>query len=186
MMQLPESLAGLEQWMKELEMRATSLTESFITYTTIAGFLANLLILAILPALGEELIFRGILQPGLTSILRNRHLAIVVTALLFSAMHMQFYGFLPRFLLGLLFGYFFLWTKNIWTAIWAHFLNNATAVIMAFLADRKITSIDYEKFGQTSGTFVVIASAFSLLLVFLLYKSARTFRPKNLSEKTSV
>lgn len=170
MMQLPDFLSGLEQWMKTLEMRATTLTESFITETSIEGFIANLIILAVLPAIGEELIFRGILQPALTTVFRNAHFAIIFTSVLFSAMHMQFYGFLPRFFLGVFFGYLVLWTRNIWTAIWAHFLNNATAVVIAFLADMKVCSIDYDEFGQTSDMFLILASAISLLIIFLLYR----------------
>jgi len=170
MMHLPEYLSGVEQWMKALETRATILTESFITNTSVAGFAANLMILAILPAVGEELIFRGVLQPVLSRVIRNQHLAIILTGILFSAMHMQFYGFLPRFFLGVFFGYLVLWTKNIWTAIWAHFLNNATAVVVAFLADNKFCSIKYDEFGQTSGTLLIVTSAITILFIFLLYK----------------
>lgn len=165
---LPEGLKTIEQWMQRMELRAAGLTDAFLKGTSTGGFLANILILAIIPALGEELVFRGIIQPGLSSIFRNKHLAIVVTALLFSAMHLQFYGFLPRFVLGLLFGYFFLWTQNLWTAIWAHFLNNGTAVVLAYLSDTHTVETDYSSFGKTTFPILIASSIISGILLMLL------------------
>lgn len=163
LMKLPDLLAPLETWMKGLEMRANTITESFLTKTSPGGLMANLFIMAVLPAVGEELLFRGIVQPRLAALFKNQHLAIVVTSLIFSAMHLQFYGFIPRFLLGLLFGYFFYWTRNLWTAVWAHLINNGTAVVIAYLEDQKLSDIHYQDFGRTD---------LPLLLITLLVTAA--------------
>jgi membrane protease YdiL (CAAX protease family) len=100
------------------------------------GLLLNLGIIAVLPALGEEFIFRGVLQTLLTKWFKNTHLAIFIAAFLFSSIHLQFYGFIPRLVLGLFFGYLFFWSKNIWLAVWAHLINNALAIILMFLGNK--------------------------------------------------
>ena len=88
--------------------------------------------MAILPAIGEELLFRGVFQRLLTEWTRNIHWGIILAALLFSFFHFEFYGFLPRFLLGVFFGYLFVWTSSIWVPILAHFTNNFIIVVYSF------------------------------------------------------
>ena len=126
--QLPESLDFIEQFMQEQEQKAGALTELFLNVDTIGGLIVNLGLMALLPALSEELSFRGTLQ----QILGNKHLAIWVTAILFSAIHMQFYGFIPRMLMGAMFGYIFVWSGSLWVPILMHFVNNGLAVLAAY------------------------------------------------------
>jgi membrane protease YdiL (CAAX protease family) len=143
-MSLPAFLEPLEQWMKTAEENAAHLTEQFLSVTTFDGLIINILLMALLPAVAEELTFRGVLQRLIqtqTNEAINRegkwvHLAIWCTAILFSAIHMQFYGFLPRMLMGALFGYALVWTGSMWIPILMHFTNNAMAVILYFLAIR--------------------------------------------------
>jgi hypothetical protein len=98
-----------------------------------AGLLAlNLLVIAILPALGEELIFRGVMQKILADVFRKKYLAVWITAFFFSFVHLQFYGFLPRLILGLAFGYLYLWSASLWLPIIAHFVNNAVPTLGAY------------------------------------------------------
>jgi len=92
--------------------------------------LLGVVVLALLPAFGEELVFRGSLQPILQQQLRNPHAGVWVSALLFSAIHGQWLGFVPRCLLGALFGYLVLWSGSVWPAMMAHFCNN----LLSFLA----------------------------------------------------
>jgi membrane protease YdiL (CAAX protease family) len=92
----------------------------------------NLFIIAILPAVGEEFFFRGVLQKILIKLFKSGHVAIWVTAFIFSAMHFQFFGFVPRFILGLIFGYLFFWSGTLWLPVISHFINNAVPVIMAY------------------------------------------------------
>ena len=128
---LPESLDFIEQFLKQQEETTAALTERFLQADNIEQLLINIGLLALLPALAEELSFRGTLQ----QILSNNHIAIWITAIIFSAIHMQFYGFIPRMLMGALFGYMFLWTGNLWIPILMHFTNNGIAVIVYYLSD---------------------------------------------------
>jgi uncharacterized protein len=130
---LPDWLSGVEQWMRNKEDYADHLLDVIMTSGTFGGMLLNVLIIAALPAISEELIFRGVLQRIFHNLFRSGHLAVWITSLLFSAMHLQFYGFLPRSILGLIFGYLFLWSKNIWLPITAHFVNNAVPSIAAYI-----------------------------------------------------
>jgi membrane protease YdiL (CAAX protease family) len=102
-MHLPKILSGLETWMKQSEESATKITTLFLQVNSIGGLIYNLLLIAILPAFGEELLFRGTLQPLLKEQTRNSIAGIVLAAVIFSALHMQFYGFLPRMFLGFYF-----------------------------------------------------------------------------------
>ena len=122
---LPESLAHLEQIFKQQEEAAAELTKRFLEADNIGMLLINIGLMALLPALAEELSFRGTLQ----QILSNKHLAIWVTAFIFSAIHMQFYGFIPRMLMGAMFGYIFVWTGCLWVPVVMHFTNNGIAVL---------------------------------------------------------
>lgn len=135
-MALPAFLEPLEQWMKTAEEDAAHLTEQFLSVTTFGGLIINLLLMAALPAIAEELTFRGVLQHLFTPKHQSSipHLAIWCSAILFSAIHMQFYGFIPRMLMGALFGYMLAWTGSLWIPILMHFTNNAMAVLLSFFA----------------------------------------------------
>lgn len=135
-MALPAFLEPLEQWMKTAEENAAHLTEQFLSVTTFGGLIINLLLMALLPAIAEELTFRGVLQRLFTPEHQSSipHLAIWCSAILFSAIHMQFYGFIPRMLMGALFGYMLAWTGSLWVPILMHFTNNAMAVLLSFFA----------------------------------------------------
>ena len=142
-MALPSFLEPLEAWMKTQEETAKQLTEQFLSVTTYSGLIINILLMALLPAVAEELTFRGVLQKLFQGsnisdfhTVKVPHIAIWVTAILFSAIHMQFYGFLPRMLMGALFGYMLVWTGSLWVPILMHFTNNAMAVILYFVATR--------------------------------------------------
>ena len=128
-MSLPESLSGIENWMKTMEDAAKILTEKFLKVDSFSGLLFNVFMIAALPALGEELMFRGVVQRIFSGWTKNHHWGIWITAFLFSAMHMQFYGFLPRMALGAMFGYLLVWTGTMWVPILAHFVNNLMGVL---------------------------------------------------------
>lgn len=140
-MQLPEVLAGVEEWMKAKELQMEQLTHLLLSTTTYNGLAINLLMIAVLPAIGEELLFRGVLQNIFQRWTNNPHWAIWIVAILFSAIHMQFYGFLPRMLMGAFFGYLYYWGKSIWLPIFAHFVNNAYGTIYAFIILKQGKSI---------------------------------------------
>lgn len=125
---LPDFLKPVELWMKKKEQEAMGMTISLLAMKTIWDFLLNVFIIALLPAVAEELMFRGGVQRTFTRMFGNPHAAIWISAAIFSAIHIQFYGFVPRLILGAGFGYIYLWSGSLWYSMLAHFLNNVYAV----------------------------------------------------------
>ncbi|MFA4863094.1 MAG: CPBP family intramembrane glutamic endopeptidase, partial [Bacteroidales bacterium] len=165
-MHLPSYLAGIETWMRNSEDNAQKLTDAFFATKTWGGFMVNLLMIAVLAAIGEELIFRGILVKLFREWTGNVHLAVIIPALLFSALHLQFYGFFGRLVLGIILGYLFVWSGSLWVPIVVHFLNNAMAVIVSFLDQRGVITTDLETFGTSQNHLVIIGSF--LLTIFTM------------------
>ena len=128
-MELPSFMEGIEHWMRAREDEAERLTLLLLSEKGIGALLANLLVVALTAGITEEFLFRGAFQRILERWTSNPHWVIWIAACLFSAFHMQFYGFLPRMLLGAYFGYLLYWSRNIWIPVFAHFTNNAFAVI---------------------------------------------------------
>ena len=156
-MKLGGALQALEDMMKALEESAAALTEQMLNVDTVGGLLLNLLVIALIPAIGEELTFRGVLQQGLTRRM-NPHVAIILTAAIFSFIHFQFYGFLPRMFLGVLLGYMFYVSGSLWPSILMHFLNNGTSVLLYYLCNKGVID-DAEHFGETTNVWLIAASA---------------------------
>jgi membrane protease YdiL (CAAX protease family) len=148
---LPSFLSGLEDWMRAAESQAMQITEAFLK-------------------VGEELLFRGVIQKELFSRNGKIHLSIWITAFLFSAMHLQFLGFIPRFLIGGLLGYLFYWSGSIWLPILAHFFNNAGAVILSYFINQQSISKEVEHLGAEDGqlSMLIIALLGLLMLLYLL------------------
>ena len=160
------SFEKLEDYLKMLEETAAATTEKMLNVDTIGGLLLNLLVIALIPAIGEELTFRGVLQQGLMRKM-NPHVAIVISAAIFSFIHFQFFGFLPRMFLGLLLGYMFYITDSLWTSILMHFVNNGTAVVVYYLNNKGTISIDPEHFGEVPNLWMVTMSlVVTVLLTF--------------------
>jgi len=128
-MELPAFMEGIEHWMRAQEDEAERVTLLLLSEKGIGALFANLFVVALTAGITEELFFRGALQRILGRWSSNPHLVIWITACIFSAFHIQFYGFLPRMLLGAYFGYLLYWSHNIWIPVFAHFTNNALAVI---------------------------------------------------------
>ena len=164
--QLPESLDFIEQIFKQQEEAAAQLTERFLKADTVWGLLVNIGLMALLPALSEEVSFRGTLQ----QIIGNRHLAIWITAFIFSAIHMQFYGFIPRMLMGAMFGYIFVWTGNLWVPIVMHFTNNGIAVVTYYLLGDGMDGKSYaDTFGAGTTWWVGVLSLLITSLGLLIF-----------------
>jgi membrane protease YdiL (CAAX protease family) len=175
-MNLPGFLHGLEEWMKTTEEQAAKLTDAFLNMPSFGSLAFNLVMIAMLPAIGEEFLFRGLIQRLLRDWLGNVHVAIFIAAILFSALHMQFYGFLPRMMLGVMFGYLFYWSGSLWVPVFGHFINNGSAVIFAYLAQHGVMNGDYEDFGATENLYLIILSgmAIAACLIFVHhFKSER-------------
>jgi hypothetical protein len=170
-MKLPGFLHGIEEWMKITEQEAAKLTEAFMDMPALGGFMFNMVMIGLLPSIGEEFLFRGVLQRLLREWLGSIHLAVFISAFLFSAMHMQFYGFFPRMMLGIMFGYLFYWSGSLWVPVFAHFINNGSAVIFSYLGQHGVLSGDYEDFGATENISLILLSGLAVpVLLFLIYR----------------
>jgi uncharacterized protein len=175
--QLPASMKSLETWMKEGEKNAEALTKVFLQAGNWKDLTSNLLLIALLPAVGEELLFRGILQKQFSEIAKNHHVGIWIAAFLFSFMHFQFYGFIPRLVLGVFLGYIFYFSKNLWLPIIGHFTNNAMAVIFYYLFSTGQVNKSPEVIGTQPGEIYIafISLAITGLLLFGLYRTEKKF-----------
>ena len=171
-MSLPDFMAGVEQWMKQSEEQAAELTKAFLTFDGLGSLIYVLIIVAVVPAIGEELLFRGVLQKTFIQWTKNPHWGIWITAILFSALHMQFFGFFPRMLLGVLFGYVFYWSKSLWLPILGHFINNGSVVLLSYFTPELMEDADIALFegNESEIIFYVSSLIISLGLIFLFRK----------------
>lgn len=168
---LPEFLKGVEHWMKEKEDAAAKVTVELLTIRKPWDFIVNLIMIAVLPAIGEELTFRGGLQRAIQRMFGNHHVAIWIAAIIFSAIHMQFYGFLPRLMLGAGFGYLYFYSGNLYYAMLGHFLNNAFAVCVAYYM--QVHNMPLEKADEPLGFgwYAYLGSAIITIALFFYFKN---------------
>lgn len=175
---LPEWLSGPEDWIAARENTAILLLSELMRADNISGLIVNLFVIALLPALGEELFFRGMLQKILVRLVRSAHFAVFLSALIFSSMHFQFYGFLPRLILGMVYGYFYLWSGSIWLPAIAHFINNAIPVVFSYFYGWEVvmeTTTDL-----TSSQPAIPVVSIIVLVILLVY--SRKILQNNLNE----
>ncbi len=172
----PSFMSAIESKLQEFENNAADLTLKLLTGARLSSFIVNILMIAIIPAIGEEFLFRGIFQRIFAEWFKNMNVAILLAAALFSAFHMQFYGFIPRFVLGVFFGYLFYWQSNIWIPVMAHFFNNSFAVTIEFL-DHKNNSHLSDMLNKFQSLIPVIILS-SIITVFLMYWMQKNYRIK--------
>jgi len=171
-MELPHFLSSVQKWMEDSETSAQKLTDSMLQMKTIGDMMIDVLLIGLLTAIVEEFMFRGVIQTIFTRWTKNTHVAIWITAILFSAFHIEFFGFLPRLMLGVLFGYFVAWSGSIWPAVWAHFLNNGTAVVATYLFQHKIIKINPDDQHLFNAVSYIFSFVILLLLLFIYRKTA--------------
>ncbi len=177
---LPASWSTLEKWMQFSENKAQTVEDALMNQPGLANLAGNLFVIAFMAALSEEIFFRGLLQQSLLRLTKNTHLAVWITAILFSAFHLQFYGFIPRVMLGALLGYCFTWSGSLWTSIIIHFLNNALVLVMTYLLNTRIIPKSAEQISITddkvSLTWVVPAALLITGGLFLLHRLKKPLR----------
>lgn len=170
---LPAWLSGVEHWMKLMEQQNDSLVNRFLSVHSMYGLFFNVLLIAIIPAFAEEFFFRGVVQ-RLFAQKMNLHLAVWLTAFIFSAVHVEFYGFVPRMLLGAYLGYLLVWSGSIWMPVLAHFVNNFIGVVVGFLMANYSGYDHLDRFGVGQSAWV---SAIGVLLfaplVWFIYKQGK-------------
>lgn len=169
---LPEWLSNLEDWMQNLETTAQETTNLLLSGTSKWDYLGNLLFIGVFAAVAEEFFFRGVMQQLLVKLFKNRHVGVWMTAFIFSLMHLQLYGFLPRVILGVLLGYLFVYSKNLWIPIFIHFLNNALVVTFNFFLKENTTYQYIENLPITSAFFIIGVISLGVSVYLLrLYQS---------------
>ena len=169
-LQFPESLEWLEKIVRAQEDQLAGFTKAATQFESVSDLLLGLLVIAVLPAIGEELVFRGLIQNEFWRGSKNIHVAIWVSAFIFSAIHTQFYGFVPRVLLGALFGYLYYWSGNLLIPIFAHLFNNAFGVIGIYLQQRGLIDIDVEEAEALPWPAVLMGAILTVLLLIYLWK----------------
>lgn len=169
---LPESMQPIETWMRMSEQNAQAAIEVLINGTSIGSLVIAILVVGILAGLSEEMFFRGALQRLLVTGTWNRHLAVWFAAFIFSAVHMQFFGFIPRLLLGAFFGYTALWTGNLWIPVIAHAFNNSLVAIAMWLRQTQTMKVDVDTIGTepSHGILVGLSIILTFVAVRILYR----------------
>ena len=162
-------MSGIEEWMRMQENRAKAITENILVTDNFGTYLINIIVMALVPAIGEELYFRATLQNTIARSI-NPIWAAVITAVLFSTFHLQFYGFLPRLLLGFLLGYMLVCTQNIIVPVAAHFFNNFVAITAYYFTGNEI-QIDENQSVATLIPIAVTSTAAVATLLYLLWKN---------------
>ena len=160
----PESMRAIEEQLRNTQKQSEEIIKTFISQGSLCS---SLLIIAALAAVSEELLFRSVIQKALIKLFKNAHVAIVVTAFVFSAVHMDFFGFFPRFILGLMLGYMFWMSGSIFPSMLMHFVNNATIVMLYYLNTRGFIDIDVEHFGSTDNVAIIILSLITTVAIFI-------------------
>jgi membrane protease YdiL (CAAX protease family) len=177
-MTLPAALHPVEEVLKALEEQNARALEVVLNTDRTGTFIVNVLIVAVLAAVGEEFVFRGVLQNIFGKTIINHHIVIWAVAIIFSAIHLQFYGFLPRMLLGAYFGYLLYFTKSLWIPVLAHFINNFAAVAATwyFRYDQRGTeALDSCGTGDTWW----MAAASAAVFIFCIGRITKSVRPSN-------
>lgn len=147
-MSLPSWMSGVEQLMRASEDAAADITRDLLQFNSVGELLTRLFVIGLMAGLSEEILFRGAMLRTMQDSRLGTHAVVWIVAIVFSAIHMQFYGFLPRMLIGLWLGYLLVWTRSLWVPIIAHTLNNSTVVVSAYLENKGVIPHD---FGNTIG-----------------------------------
>jgi uncharacterized protein len=171
-MSFPPSLKFIYDWMREKEDTAQKLTGILLQMKTVGSMIRNVIIVGLLTAIAEEFMFRGVIQTIFTRWTKNYHAAIWITAILFSSFHMEFFGFLPRMALGALLGYMVAWSGSIWPAVWGHFINNGTAVVVTYLYQHKKIKVNPDDQHMFNYAAYIFSLIIVLFLLFMYYKLA--------------
>ena len=182
-MSLPSWMSGIEQWMRDTEDAAQATTEQLLGIKTIVELLAVVFAVGFMAGLSEEILFRGTLLRTMQDSRLGTHAAVWIVAVIFSAIHLQFYGFLPRMVLGVWLGYLLVWSRSLWVPIIAHTLNNSTVVLFSYLSNVGVVPEGYgDNLGlPAEGAFpwvAVISLTASIVLAVAAHHRSRQFRSK--------
>ena len=172
---LPEALAGLDEWMRRIDEQNSELVKLMTKDSRIGILLINIFVMAVLPAVGEELMFRGTIQPFLQKWTKSPHGAIWITAVIFSAIHFQISGFVPRMLIGAYLGYLCYWSGSLWLPVLAHFMHNSMSILTDFVMLRRGFDVDNLNYTDIHGWKYILGVAIVLAIggIYLLWRNRR-------------
>lgn len=171
---LPEFLESFEIWAQNMEQQAQELTVMMTRFESFGDLLFALIIIGLIPAVGEELLFRGVVQNQLFAISKNIHVAIWVAAFIFSVFHVQFYGLVPRMFLGVLFGYLYYWSGNLLIPMLGHFINNGLTLVLLYLYQTQNIGYDLENTTTIPIATVIFSLVLGLILMIIFNRFFKT------------
>lgn len=169
-LELPGFLKEFAEWARAKEDEMAELTKLIADFSTVPKLLVGILVVAVIPAIGEELVFRGVVQRQLHRWFDNTHAAVWIAAIVFAAIHMQFFGFVPRMLLGAMFGYLYFWSGRIIVPIIAHFVNNGFTVFLLYLQQTGKIDFDVESTEAMPWIWVIISLLLTAGVLYYLYQ----------------
>lgn len=172
----PEFMAGFEKLAKTFEDQAEVLTMYLTKFDSFFYFILGVFVIAVVPAIGEELLFRGLIQNLFNKIFSNPHAAIWVSAFLFSAFHFQFYGIIPRMMLGVLFGYIYLWSGSLALAMIGHFINNAFSLTILYLSQIGTLEMNPDDLEKSLPYYVILIFLAASVFLAYLFKKYFSFK----------
>jgi membrane protease YdiL (CAAX protease family) len=178
---LPDFLSGVEQWMRDMETQLMELTQYLTDFQSIPELLAGILVIGVFAGVGEEMFFRGLIQPKMQRYFQSPHLGIWITAFIFSAIHLQFYGFLPRMFLGALFGYLYHYTGSLFYPILGHILNNTFTLLLVYASNEGLIELDVQSTDTVSYPGALVGFLV-LILGFLYFKKVNRGKDEKLDQ----
>lgn len=168
-----DDFAAFARHMEEVSFESTKI---LLANASVGGLILNILLIGVAAGFSEELLFRGCFQRLLTTGGVNRHVAVWTVAIVFSAMHFQFFGFVPRMLLGAYFGYLLLWSGNLWLSVTAHILNNTMYVIVAWNEVRLGHELTSEPMLYSTPLAIASGVMITLVLIDIYTRTRREIR----------
>ena len=170
-------LIPFPEWVMNFDINSDDIIKAFLKMSNLWGLILNIIILAIIPAIGEELLFRGYLQQKIGCLFGKMYISILITSFLFSIIHMDIHGLIPRFFLGIILGLLFFWSKSLWIPIIAHFTNNAQAILVSYQDFNLINTENDVFYGINTDEKTALFSLLSVcLLLYVFYEKNKKIK----------
>jgi len=181
-MQLPAYMHGIMNWMRDAQNKADAISKILLKMPDLKSLIINIVIVAAIPAFCEEAFFRGTIQQILGKWIQNKHVVVWTTAIIFSAVHGEFFGFVPRMVLGAVLGYLFLWSGNLWYSIIGHMTNNGLGVIVSYLYQAKIISYNPDS-NDTGPMWLTVSATILMIGAIIIYHNYFKHHPPDSEEE---
>lgn len=167
----------LPSYLDQMDEESMKIVSKIITMTGPVDFAVNLILVGVLPAVGEELLFRGIIQQELASHWKKNHAAIWTTAIIFAAFHFQVVGFIPKMMIGLILGYALHYSKSLWLPVFLHFVNNSLTLWGAYISGAGLNQSEIVEKNIPHTAVVISFFIFGLLMYYIRSVSLQTYIP---------